>query len=179
VKYVSSTNRTIAQAYCLGLLPRTIAQYYCLSNTKYLHRNYCFKSYLRTIVRIFFSSTTTSFFFLERGAIHPYPKKWGVKVGNWTTKHRSSSFGSTLASHEIFESVQNFPSVVSAQCTRALSLYKGIVITVQERERERKSDGQLSVTAQTLLSLISVLQWVERKGEIERRLMTSRKQPCS
>jgi hypothetical protein len=63
------------QDYCPGLLPRTIAQYYCLSNTKYLHRNYCFKSYLRTIVRIFYSSTTTSFFFLERGAIHPYPKK--------------------------------------------------------------------------------------------------------
>jgi hypothetical protein len=104
------------QDYCPGLLPRTIAQYYCLSNTKYLHRNYCFKSYLRTIVRIFYGSTTTSFFFWT-WCNSPIPKKkWGVKVGNWTTKHRSSSFGSTLASHEIFESVQNFLSVVCLFC---------------------------------------------------------------
>jgi len=66
VKYVSSTNRTIAQAYCPGLLPSTIA---CL-----ILRNYCFKSYLRTIVRIFIV-VLLLFFFLERGAIHPYPKK--------------------------------------------------------------------------------------------------------
>ena len=71
-----------------GLLPRPIAQYYCLSNTKYLHRNYCFKSYLRTIVRIFYSSTTTSFFFLERGAIHPYPKK--MRGEGWKLDNQAS-----------------------------------------------------------------------------------------
>ena len=103
------------QDYCPGLLPRTIAQYYCLSNTKYLHRNCCFKSYLRTIVRIFIVVLLLFFFWNVVQFTHTQ-KKWGVKVGNWTTKHRSSSFGSTLASHEIFESVQNVLSVVCLFC---------------------------------------------------------------
>ncbi len=153
-------NRTIAQAYCPGLLPSTIA---CLILSTYIEITVSNLTW-GPLLEFFLVVLPLVFFFWNVVQFTHTQKKWGVKVGNWTTKHRSSSFGSTLASHEIFESVQNFPSVVSAQCTRALSLYKGIVITVQERERERKSDGRLSVTAQTLLSLTSVLQWVESKS---------------
>jgi hypothetical protein len=54
-------------------------------------------------------------------------------------------------------------TTVSAQCTHALSLYKGRVVTVQEREREREREREkerstVDVMAQTLLSLLSVLQ---------------------
>jgi len=70
-------------------------------------------------------------------------------------------------------------SLYYSECTvhpRTLSLQRESSHSTRERERERAIDGWC-VTAQTLLSLLSVLQWVERKGERERRLMTTNSAP--
>jgi len=46
---------------------------------------------------------------------------------------------------------------VSAQCTHALSLYKGRVVIVQERERERASDGLCDDANSTLSPLCTTV----------------------
>ena len=71
VKYVSSTNRTIAQAYCPGLLPSTIA---CLILSTYIEIAVSNLTW-GPLLEFFIVVLLLVFFFLERGAIHPYPKK--------------------------------------------------------------------------------------------------------
>jgi len=100
------------QDYCPGLLPSTIA---CLILSTYIEITVSNLTW-GPLLEFFIVVLLLVFFFWNVVQFTHTQKKWGVKVGNWMTKHRSSSFGSTLASHEIFESVQNFLSVVCLFC---------------------------------------------------------------
>jgi len=162
------------QDYCPGLLPRTIAQYYCLSNTKYLHRNYCFKSYLRTIVRIFFSSTTTSFFFSGTWCNSPIPKK--MRGEGWKLDDQASIVLVRLNACLTRNIWERSEFSVRCECTvhpRTLSLQRDSNHSTREREREKERWTVECDSANSTLSHLCTTVSGEKGWAIERRLMTT------